>query len=136
MTEEKLRILKMLETGAINATQAADLLNAMQEDPMPITELPITDEGHEKQAKWIKILITNRSTGKNKVNLRIPLKLFPWKLMEKGLFINLGDKTDNNESAYLFDKEHVMEMIKKAEPVVMVDLDVEEDDEKVLITLE
>ena len=92
MTEEKLRILKMLETGAINATQAADLLNAMQEDPMPITELPITDEGHEKQAKWIKILITNRSTGKNKVNLRIPLKLFPWKLMEKGLFINLGDK--------------------------------------------
>jgi len=103
---------------------------------MPITELPITDEGHEKQAKWIKILITNRSTGKNKVNLRIPLKLFPWKLMEKGLFINLGDKTDNNESSYLFDKEHVMEMIKKAEPVVMVDLDDEEDDEKVLISLE
>ncbi len=134
MTDEKLRILKMVETGTITASQAAELLSSLPEEPT--TEEPTIKEGSAPQAKWIKILVTNRETGKNKVNLRIPLKLFPWKLMEKGLFINISDKVDQDGTAYQFDKELVMQMINNGEPGVIIDVDDEDDDEKVLITLE
>ena len=134
MTDEKLRILKMVETGTITASQAAELLSSLPEEPT--TEEPTIKEGSAPQAKWIKILVTNRDTGKNKVNLRIPLKLFPWKLMEKGLFINISDKVDQDGTAYQFDKELVMQMINNGEPGVIIDVDDEDDDEKVLITLE
>lgn len=134
MTDEKLRILKMVETGTITATQAAELLSSLREEPT--TEEPTTDEGAAPRAKWMKILVTNRETGKNKVNVRIPLKLFPWKLMEKGLFINIGDKVDQDGTAYQFDKELVMQMINNGEPGVIIDVDDEVDNEKVLITLE
>ena len=134
MTDEKLRILKMVETGTITASQAAELLSSLPEEPT--TEEPTIKEGSAPQAKWIKILVTNRETGKNKVNLRIPLKMFPWKLMEKGLFINISDKVDQDGTAYQFDKELVMQMINNGEPGVIIDVDDEDDDEKVLITLE
>lgn len=134
MTDEKLRILKMVETGTITASQAAELLSSLPEEPT--TEEPTIKEGSAPQAKWMKILVTNRDTGKNKVNLRIPLKLFPWKLMEKGLFINISDKVDQDGTAYQFDKELVMQMINNGEPGVIIDVDDEDDDEKVLITLE
>jgi len=134
MTDEKLRILKMVETGTITASQAAELLSSLPEEPT--TEEPTIKEGSATQAKWMKILVTNRETGKNKVNLRIPLKLFPWKLMEKGLFINISDKVDQDGTAYQFDKELVMQMINNGEPGVIIDVDDEDDDEKVLITLE
>ena len=134
MTDEKLRILKIVETGTITASQAAELLSSLPEEPT--TEEPTIKEGSAPQAKWIKILVTNRETGKNKVNLRIPLKLFPWKLMEKGLFINISDKVDQDGTAYQFDKELVMQMINNGEPGVIIDVDDEDDDEKVLITLE
>jgi len=134
MTDEKLRILKIVETGTITASQAAELLSSLPEEPT--TEEPTIKEGSAPQAKWMKILVTNRDTGKNKVNLRIPLKLFPWKLMEKGLFINISDKVDQDGTAYQFDKELVMQMINNGEPGVIIDVDDEDDDEKVLITLE
>ncbi len=134
MTDEKLRILKMVETGTITASQAAELLSSLPEEPT--TEEPTIKEGSAPQAKWIKILVTNRETGKNKVNLRIPLKLFPWKLMEKGLFINISDKVDQDGTAYKFDKELVMQMINNGEPGVIIDVDDEDSEEKVLITLE
>jgi hypothetical protein len=134
MTDEKLRILKMVETGTITASQAAELLSSLPEEPT--TEEPTIKEGSATQAKWIKILVTNRETGKNKVNLRIPLKLFPWKLMEKGLFINISDELDQDGTAYQFDKELVMQMINNGEPGVIIDVDDEDSKEKVLITLE
>jgi hypothetical protein len=134
MTDEKLRILKMVETGTITASQAAELLSSLPEEPT--TEEPTIKEGSATQAKWIKILVTNRETGKNKVNLRIPLKLFPWKLMEKGLFINISDELDQDGTAYQFDKELVMQMINNGEPGVIIDVDDEDSEEKVLITLE
>ena len=134
MTDEKLRILKMVETGTITASQAAELLSSLPEEPT--TEEPTIKEGSAPQAKWIKILVTNRETGKNKVNLRIPLKLFPWKLMEKGLFINISDELDQNGTGYQFDKELVMQMINNGEPGVIIDVDDEDSEEKVLITLE
>ena len=134
MTDEKLRILKMVETGTITASQAAELLSSLPEEPT--TEEPTIKEGSATQAKWMKILVTNRETGKNKVNLRIPLKLFPWKLMEKGLFINISDELDQNGTGYQFDKELVMQMINNGEPGVIIDVDDEDSEEKVLITLE
>ncbi len=134
MTDEKLRILKIVETGTITASQAAELLSSLPEEPT--TEEPTIKEGSATQAKWIKILVTNRKAGKNKVNLRIPLKLFPWKLMEKGLFINISDELDQDGTAYQFDKELVMQMINNGEPGVIIDVDDEDSEEKVLITLE
>lgn len=136
MTDEKLRILKMLENGTITATQAADLLATLQEEN-PITESPITNDGPVTRAKWMKILVIDRLSGEKKVNLRFPLALLPWNKMEKGLNINLGNKTDENgNAAFQFDKETVMQMINKGEPGVIIDVEDEQSNERVLISLE
>ena len=138
MTDEKLRILKMLENGAITATQATDLLAALQEEP--ITASSITNDGPVTRAQWMKLLLIDRLSRKKKVNLRFPLALLPWNKMEKGLNINLGNKTDENgNAAFQFDKEtvmHVMQMINKGEPGVIIDVEDEQSNERVLISLE
>jgi hypothetical protein len=57
--------------------------------------------------------------------------------MEKGLNINLGNKTDENgNAAFQFDKETVMQMINKGEPGVIIDVEDEQSNERVLISLE
>lgn len=64
MNDERLQILKMLETGKIKADEAARLLEAM-EASRP-TEGP-------PRAKWIRIKVTE--AGRSVVNVRVPAAL-------------------------------------------------------------
>lgn len=66
MNEEKLRILKMLEEGKIDAERAVKLMDALDR-----AETRPTDR--ELKKKWIHIQVDKG--GKNTVNVRIPLAL-------------------------------------------------------------
>jgi hypothetical protein len=71
--EERLKILKMIQEGKITAEEGAKLLKALtsssQKPRRPQT--PRQTGG----ARWLRVRVTDMSTGKSKVNVNLPLKL-------------------------------------------------------------
>ncbi len=73
MNDEYLRILKMIEEGKLTAEEGADLIKALgAEQPREeaAARLRNTISG-----KKLRIVVTNLDTGKDAVNIRIPLRL-------------------------------------------------------------
>ena len=72
-TEERLQILKMIEEGKISAAEGAELLRALDTkgergptlEPMKGTSNP----------RWFRVRVTDMQTGRNKVNVNIPMGL-------------------------------------------------------------
>jgi len=64
MSNEKLRILKMVENGTISAEEASKLLTALN-----LSEAP------KKKAKWLKIRIYENNNPKPNVNVSVPLSV-------------------------------------------------------------
>jgi hypothetical protein len=130
MTDDKLRILQMLENGTINASEAADLLNTLD----TVTEdnsIPHPEEQNVR-AKWMKIEITDVNSGKKRVNLRIPLAI----LKIAGKSGRIFTKYLDNDTQTLLDQDAISDLINEGQKGVIVDVVDEEDGEKVLITLE
>lgn len=71
--EERLKILKMIQDGIITAEEGAKLLKAMttsSQKPHP-RRASVQIGG----ARWLRVRVTDMSTGKAKVNVNLPLKL-------------------------------------------------------------
>jgi hypothetical protein len=68
-TEERLRILKMIEDKQITAEEGAKLLEALRvgaaAEARPETGRP----------RWLRVRVTDRTSGKLKVNVNIPVGL-------------------------------------------------------------
>jgi DUF4097 and DUF4098 domain-containing protein YvlB len=73
MNDEYLRILKMIEEGKLTAEEGADLIKALG------TEQPREEAAARLRStiggKKLRIVVTNLDTGKDVVNIRIPLRL-------------------------------------------------------------
>ena len=66
-----MQILKMIEEGKISATEGAELLRALDQSNDKEKE-------HLKGAsapRWFRVRVTDTTTGKNKVNINIPMGL-------------------------------------------------------------
>lgn len=74
LTEERLQILKMLENGTINAEEAAKLLAALETSDQTRPEAA-NGGSQDKAAKWLRIRVTNREGGKEKVSVNLPIGL-------------------------------------------------------------
>ena len=70
--EERMKILKMIEEGKISAGDGAELLRALDRDSKAKPGEPLKGES---PAKWFRVRITDVATGKNKVNVNIPMGL-------------------------------------------------------------
>jgi len=71
--DERMRILKMVEDGKITATDGAQLLAALGTAPRAeATGVMSTATG---KARWFKVRVTDTYTGRNKVNVTIPMGL-------------------------------------------------------------
>lgn len=69
-TEERRKILQMLEEGKITAEEAAALLRALgSRKPGPTGPSPIGER------RFLHICVTDIGSGKNKVNITVPLQL-------------------------------------------------------------
>ena len=70
--EERMRILKMLEDGTITADEATNLLQALSKSRAG-------DGGGqtvpEREARWLRVRITDMNTRESKVNINIPMGL-------------------------------------------------------------
>lgn len=74
MSQEKMRILKMIEEGKLTADEGLELLESLQEDnaAAPLLQ-PETPAPGGKRKLCVKV--TDVSTGKVKVNISIPFGL-------------------------------------------------------------
>ncbi len=70
--EERMQILKMIEEGKISAKDGADLLRALDQEKEESPSEPLKGAS---AARWFRVRITDTSSGKNKVNVNIPIGL-------------------------------------------------------------
>ncbi len=75
-TEERLRVLKMLQEGKISASQAAQLLEALEDIPSPNSvKTPAAAAIPSRPGKWFRVRVTDTDSGKTRVNVRLPLNM-------------------------------------------------------------
>ena len=70
-SEERLKILKMVEEGKITAEEGAKLLAALSESRKP-PKKPSLQVGN---ARWLRVRVTDMVTGKAKATVNLPLRL-------------------------------------------------------------
>jgi hypothetical protein len=76
-TEERMRILMMIQEGKISAAEGAKLIEALDElrnpsAPTPPTASTVTSG---RKPRYLRVLITDTDTGKSRVNVRLPVSL-------------------------------------------------------------
>lgn len=70
-TEERMRILKMIQEGKINAEEGAKLLAALR-DSRKETRPPLSPA---LRKGWLRVRVTDMRTGRTKVNVNLPMGL-------------------------------------------------------------
>jgi hypothetical protein len=122
-TEERMRILKMIQEGKITAEEGAKLLSTLRESPKP-TKGNI-NLGNQKG--WLRVRVTDMASGKTKVNVNLPLGL-----VDAGLRIGAQYAPD----LHSLDMNQVISEIKSGASGKIVDVYDEEDGEHVEIFIE
>jgi hypothetical protein len=125
-TEERLQILKMIEEGKISAGEGAELLRALDNkgaksgpsvEPMKGASAP----------RWFRVRVTDTSTGRNKVNVNIPMGL-----------VNVGIKMGARFAPEIegIERQEILEAIRSGQQGKILDVVDEEDGERVEIFVE
>ncbi len=112
--EERLQILKMVQEDKVTAEEGARLLEAL-DTPQPTAKIS------GQPVRWLRIRVTDRHTGRRKVNINLPASLLSWAIR----FIPEGTSVG---------QEEIMDLIRQGGVGKIVDVD--EDDERVEISLE
>jgi hypothetical protein len=123
-SEERMQILKMIEAGTISASEGAELLRALEQDK---NSQPSTPLKGASEPRWFRVRVTDTKTGKNKVNVNIPMGL-----------VNVGMKMGARFSPELegMDFEEITELIKSGSQGKVMDVYDEEEGERVEIFIE
>jgi hypothetical protein len=94
--EERLKILKMIQEGKITADEGAKLLKALTTSSQKPQRKPTAQS--PGGARWLRVRVTDMSSGKAKVNVNLPLKL-----VDAGLNIAAQFAPEDIEVAGLMD---------------------------------
>jgi hypothetical protein len=79
-TEERMKILKMIQEGKISAEDGAKLLAALRDSQAKTGRVHAV--GAPRTPGWLRVRVTDMTSGRTKVNVNLPLSL-----MESGLLI-------------------------------------------------
>lgn len=126
-SEERMRILKLIQEGKITADEGAKLLAALSSADKPKKSRPVPTSSSGKQARWFRVRVTDMRTGKTKTSVNIPLGLMEW-----GLQIGAQYAPDLGG----LDSEQLVEMLQSGAMGKIVDVIDEEDGEHVEIFIE
>jgi hypothetical protein len=77
-TEERMRILMMIQEGKISAAEGARLIEALEESsekPGPQTTRPSHVSAGGRKPQYPRVMVTDTDTGKSRVNVRLPVSL-------------------------------------------------------------
>lgn len=121
--EERMKILKMVETGQISAEEGAKLLAALSSSSRPKAPSVAAAD----QPKWFRVRVMDLSSGRSKVNVNIPMGL-----------VNVGIKMGARFAPEVegLDFDEIMEAIRSGAQGKILDMVNEEDGERVEIFIE
>jgi hypothetical protein len=76
-TEERMRILMMIQEGKITAAEGAQLIEALDElsEPVPPSPPAPGEFVFGKKPRYLRILVTDSDSGKTRVNVSLPVSL-------------------------------------------------------------
>jgi len=73
---EKIKILQMIQNGKITAEQGVELLRACSASEASQSTLNAASTGGRlPSAQWVRVIVTDMTTGKRRVNVRMPAGL-------------------------------------------------------------
>ncbi len=123
-SEERLKILTMIQEGRITAEEGMRLLETLKSEGP--TAGSIT-ESTPKGPRWLHVRVTELTTGKSRVNIRLPVGV-----------INAGMKMGARFSTNLegMDMHEVMQHIQSGDVGQIVDVTDDEEGEHVEVFLE
>ena len=127
--EERMKILKLIEEGKISAEEGAKLLAALRDGGgrrgpgIPTPPRPPGAPG----ARWLRIRVTDMTTGRSKASVQIPLAL-----VDAGMKIGAHFAPEVEG----VDMSNVMEAVRSGMLGKIIDVTDEEDGEHVEIFVE
>ena len=125
-SEERMKILKMIEEGKISADDGSKLLAALSDSRRGIPTPP-RPPGMGGSARWLRIRVTDTRTGRSKASVQIPLAL-----VDAGLKIGAHFAPEVEG----VDMTNVMEALRAGMTGKIIDVTDEEDGEHVEIYVE
>ena len=112
-TEERMKILKMIQEGKISAEEGGKLLSALSKSARPKGRGPARTMTRGGGPRWLRVRVTDMSTGKAKVNVNLPLKLLDAGMQIAGNFVEdlefddimgtISEALDENMSGKIID---------------------------------
>ncbi len=127
---DRLMILELLEKGKITSEEAAKLLASLNTgdrmDTATTVDPSVENNDRPRQAHWMRIRVTEASTGKRKFNLLLPIFFMKFGISFTGRRV----KTDEERVGL----EAGREFFKNAVKGKFVDVSDPEDDERVEIS--
>ncbi len=138
--EERMKILQMLQDGKISTEAAAQLLQAMGDEPpetppasQPEVQIPMSPVQPAQPAdptrrpRWLRVRVTDTDSGRPRVNVRLPISL-----------VNLGVKLGAKFTPEIegLDVQALLEAAQMGDTGAFVDVFDEDDGEHVEVFLE
>lgn len=125
-SDERMKILKMIQDGKISAEEGMQLL-AVLEGTSKVKGHETSSTSAGKGGRFIRILVTNSDTGKTKVNVRMPISVVSAGVKMGARFSPQVEGLDVNE---------LMGFIQSGETGKIIDVYDDEDREHVEIYIE
>lgn len=123
-SEERMKILKMIEEGKLSAEEGTKLLAALSDKRMPTPPRP---PGMTGGARWLRIRVTDVRSGRSKASVQIPLAL-----VDAGMKIGAHFAPEVQG----VDMSNVMEAVRSGMIGKIIDVTDDEDGEHVEIYVE
>jgi hypothetical protein len=124
-TEERMQILNMVAEGKISADEGARLLSALDTDRKKKEVSPSMTS--PSKPRWFRVRVTDLETGKNKVNVNLPMSL-----------VDVGTRMGARFAPELedVDFEDIIEQIKSGAQGKIIEVEDSEGGERVEIYVE
>ena len=126
-SEERMKILKMIEEGKLSAEEGTKLLAALSDKRMPMPPRAPGMPGMPGGPRWLRIRVTDVRTGRSKASVQIPLAL-----VDAGMKIGAHFAPEVEG----VDMSNVMEALRSGMTGKIIDVTDEEDGEHVEIYVE
>ena len=123
-SEERMKILKMIEEGKLSAEEGTKLLTALSDKRM---STPPRGPGMGSGPRWLRIRVTDVRSGRSKASVQIPLAL-----VDAGMKIGAHFAPEVQG----VDMSNVMEAVRSGMIGKIIDVTDEEDGEHVEIYVE
>ena len=123
-SEERMKILKMIEEGKLSAEEGTKLLAALSGPRLPTPPRP---PGMPGSPRWLRIRVTDVRTGRSKASVQIPLAV-----VDAGLKIGAHFAPEVEG----VDMTNVMEALRSGVTGKIIDVTDDEDGEHVEIYVE